>query len=499
MTLTLSPFWPAAPRSGTILVQHPAWEAARNAVLDLAAEGPVTVFLTGEPGCGKTWLLRELEASLGAHGFPTMMLLRGDLPIPLSDGAAVLVDEANYMPHDTRAMLATQDRGVVVLADIEPFTGLSVAPGPAPIMIHLRLLDAHEVGPFAADWLQQEGLSKATLDPSGLSRLIEHSGGAVRLVAQLLTAAVALNRAGGHAHFDDTIIDQVAAFRLGAPVPTEAVPTQPVPVPVPLPIAVVDYPSAPSSPAVVSRVHRITETPTTKRFPTKWTVVVGGAIAASALAAVVLPGLLDRPATVEVAAPAAPRLPSLQSADIAAPDVASPALPMVTASNPAPEPTLPSAPVIATDRRPPTEALPTLQAATVPAAAAATPAMQPISASVPNPALAQASAPQAVVPPAAASTLAVAPKPASGAPQPTVIPVIAETAVAPVAAFERRMPGLALVAQRGDTLERLYDDIYRDRRAPPFAEVRAANPRPLKPGTVIVFPEPAGGWGRIQR
>lgn len=518
--LILSPSWPAAPRSGTILVQHPAWEAARNAVLDLAAEGPVTVFLIGEPGCGKTWLLRELEASLGHHGFPTMMLPRGDLPIPLSDGAAVLVDEARYMPDETRAMLATQSCGVVVLADIEPFEGVADSQGLGPVLIHLRLLEDDEVGPFASDWLQQDGLSAAILDPGGLSRLIEHSGGAVRLVAQLLTAAVALSRLNDHAHLTEAVIDEAAAFRLGVTVPLQAAPNRPI---VPS-VAVIDYPNVPSAPAVdpfVSRVQDFADDPPAKRFPVKW-AVVGTAIAASVLAAVVLPRLLDHDSIVGAAAPATARLPALRSAEIAAPDVASPARPIIAASRTPPEPKVsettvptptvpePIAPVVANDtaptpvaagRRPPVDPLPPVQAASVPAPAAVGTTVQSALGSVPAPALAQAAPPQAVSPPALPASMPTAvPQTVVAIPQPTVTPVITEAAVTTTPAIPRHITaGLVLVAQRGDTLERLYDSIYRDRHAPPFAEIRAANPRPLKPGSIIVFPEPIGGWGRPQR
>jgi hypothetical protein len=60
-------------------------------------------------------------------------------------------------------------------------------------------------------------------------------------------------------------------------------------------------------------------------------------------------------------------------------------------------------------------------------------------------------------------------------------------------------PGLVLIAQRGDTLQRLYANVYRDRKAPPFAKVLAANPGPFKPGAIVIFPEPPGGWQRNQR
>ena len=56
--------------------------------------------------------------------------------------------------------------------------------------------------------------------------------------------------------------------------------------------------------------------------------------------------------------------------------------------------------------------------------------------------------------------------------------------------------GLLLVARPGDTLATLYSEVYRGRSAPPFADISAANPVPVRPGTLVVFPAPPGGWSR---
>jgi hypothetical protein len=56
--------------------------------------------------------------------------------------------------------------------------------------------------------------------------------------------------------------------------------------------------------------------------------------------------------------------------------------------------------------------------------------------------------------------------------------------------------GLMLVARHGDTKKTLYARIYRGVRPPPFAEFAAANPGPLRPGVLVVFPAPPGGWQR---
>jgi hypothetical protein len=67
----------------------------------------------------------------------------------------------------------------------------------------------------------------------------------------------------------------------------------------------------------------------------------------------------------------------------------------------------------------------------------------------------------------------------------------AEAATAPV---EGRAPGIALLAMAGDTMPGLYAKIYRGLTPPPYDEVVALNPQGVRSGTLVVFPEPPGGW-----
>jgi hypothetical protein len=55
-------------------------------------------------------------------------------------------------------------------------------------------------------------------------------------------------------------------------------------------------------------------------------------------------------------------------------------------------------------------------------------------------------------------------------------------------------PGLALIAQAGDTLPTLYARIYQGVRPPPYAEFAAANQAWSGRGGIVLFPAPAGGW-----
>jgi hypothetical protein len=51
-----------------------------------------------------------------------------------------------------------------------------------------------------------------------------------------------------------------------------------------------------------------------------------------------------------------------------------------------------------------------------------------------------------------------------------------------------------LVARRGETLRALYERVYRGMTPPDFAAVAAVNPGPVKPGSILTFPAPPGGW-----
>jgi MSHA biogenesis protein MshM len=57
------------------------------------------------------------------------------------------------------------------------------------------------------------------------------------------------------------------------------------------------------------------------------------------------------------------------------------------------------------------------------------------------------------------------------------------------------VPGLVLVARPGDTIAKLYAQIYRHVTPPPYAVMLAANPSGIRAGSLVVFPEPPLGWG----
>jgi type II secretory pathway predicted ATPase ExeA len=81
---------------------------------------------------------------------------------------------------------------------------------------------------------------------------------------------------------------------------------------------------------------------------------------------------------------------------------------------------------------------------------------------------------------------------APAAAKPPVQTLLAQAAK-PAAAAPGRA-GLVLLAGQGDTLRSMYDRVYRGVTPPQFENVAAANPAPVKSGTMVVFPAPPGGW-----
>ncbi len=156
----------------------------------------------------------------------------------------------------------------------------------------------------------------------------------------------------------------------------------------------------------------------------------------------ILPGGRPAPHPVGVT-PLPPPAPSLPPP---APSLPPPAPPLPSAPAPAPAPQQPIAPITPTPAEPPVPAPP-----------------PPVRAPLPSP----------------------APPPAPRAPR---MPMPLPAPLPPPAA------ALLLQAQPGDTLESLYARVYRDVTPPPFSDVVAANPEPIRPGARVVFPAPPTGW-----
>jgi type II secretory pathway predicted ATPase ExeA len=73
-------------------------------------------------------------------------------------------------------------------------------------------------------------------------------------------------------------------------------------------------------------------------------------------------------------------------------------------------------------------------------------------------------------------------------------PMVDRKETAQTGAGNRGAPGLVLIAGAGDDLATLYARVYRGLTPPPYQLVAAVNRTPVKPGALVTFPEPPGGW-----
>ena len=454
----------------------------------------------------------------------------------------------------SRAELAAQSHGFVVLADLPAFENTLRFVSPRPAQIDLKPLQGPELRAFVDDWTRQAD-APAIVTDEAVERLAEHTGGTPRLIAHLLGAALATRVE--HGFVDASAIEDVALLRLGGlggspdaepdvvpdlepdvaeslrsamqaeppTAPTRELGTAAAVEPAAaaaLPPNAIPWPSAKPLPRAGQRLHG-------------WRTVAAAASVAACLGLLwLLEGSPDVPpaststggpklvaanvpapssaARTITAAPAEPSPAELAESSMApAPVMSTPERAATLAPSLAPVSPAPLAQLAEADQAP--AAIPPAQIAE-----AANPApLQPIVAMLPSalqdagPALAGGQ--RAPIAPATAAQVAITGTPAQAAPAAPETASASTVDLAPAAdaqiatreapqtsAVEQPLrggPGLVLIARRGDTLPHLYASIYRGiEPPPPFAQVAAANPRPFRPGEIVVFPAPPGGWSR---
>jgi hypothetical protein len=79
-------------------------------------------------------------------------------------------------------------------------------------------------------------------------------------------------------------------------------------------------------------------------------------------------------------------------------------------------------------------------------------------------------------------------------PPPPSAPAPALPAIEPTPMKPDGAPGLLIRARPGDTLESLYQRVYRGVTPPSLASVAALNPERIRPGDILTFPPPVSGW-----
>ncbi len=200
-------------------VQHPGWcEAYDGLMIELVTgltAGPAFLALLGPAGTGKTWMLQAAAADLRRRGQPVILVRRGELPIEVFPGTAVLVDEAARMDDGQLARLAAVRDASVVLADLPAFAARLEQLARPPTIVPLAPLSPGDMPEFVAAWLAARGLPAGVVAHPAISRLFDHSGGIPRLVVQLLRAALAVHGEMGAAGIGADAVDEMAALRLG--------------------------------------------------------------------------------------------------------------------------------------------------------------------------------------------------------------------------------------------------------------------------------------------
>ncbi len=490
-------------------------------LLAAAAGGPRTLALLGAAGTGKTWLLNRLVPELRERGRLVRLEQRGEVTPQFPLGGILLVDEASRLDRASLEQMANQQRGLVILADVPAFSARLDALSRPPATITLPTIDPEEVPSFVAEWASVNPSPVAITD-NAVARLVVHSAGTPRLIVQLTRAALALAGSAGRTQITGVDIDDAAALKLGAlnlnpagqPIdasPSAAIEEQAADMPI----------LAPAGLLVATRAA-----------PFRWRIAAGS----TALAAVVVAGWMGArklpawtaptPSAAGTGAPLMASEPATTALPSAAgtmlPDASTSAAPSATASL-TPVVTASLTPVVTASRTPVVIASIT-PLATAPTAPDAATSLTPSPATTLAPETAPSLAPSIATAPAPSGESALMPDPgsaltpesvAAGAPEAatTIMPRIA-TAATPIMAPELSSPvppaeaprtqpapvqvvgapGLVFVARAGDTLAGLYAQIYRGTRPPPFAAVLAANPRPVRAGTMLIFPTPPDGW-----
>ena len=231
-------------------------------------------------------------------------------------------------------------------------------------------------------------------------------------------------------------------------------------------------------------IARSTQRPWTRALPTGWTgrtaALAGTGVGVALLAAGMI-AFRHVPSPTQVAPPLAAPTPLAAVEPLPAPN------PLAGEPGDGTQPAGPAAPGIVAETAPSTsEAAPSTSEA-----APSTPEAE--AARDPGPAPATMATPP--VPVTSAETVPPASVPAAPGPAPGPATSSGDQLANDVgrsAAHTSR--GLILLAGRGDTLAALYRSVYRGVRPPSFEQVAAANPGPLHPGAMVIFPTPPGGW-----
>lgn len=482
-----------------MMLAHRQWADAHAAILAALGDGRRWVAVVGPSGVGKTMLLRDIARTLASESGKeirnaTQTAKHPMLVVATGANGTALLDDADGLSESLLAGLSAADGPRCVFAGSPDLAGRLRRIVRETRIVALDTLPPLEARAYLSLWLEREQLSPKFFEPEAAAELIAAAEGTPRTLSKLahraaqIAASEDARRVGPH-----HVREAISPPEVIPPSPPDTSPdrTQSVGRKVPARrIAAVALALAACLGALVVLYHAVGSVEGAARQ----TMAMLHAVAAPArLAPAPAPAPESLAAPRAVAAPQPPAAPPasaplasavrvpatvLLPSPVAAPPPASPPAPALPGSAALPAPAAPQPSKVALVALLPRSSSPASDAARLGprASLAAASAIRPTlwdstNAHLPRPA------------PAAQSLGAAFPVPD--------LPSTRTAAAEPPAAS---VPGLLLIVRGGETLGDMYARVYRGVVPPPFEDVAAANPKHFRPGDVLTFPPPPGGW-----